>query len=62
MIERSMFRLDGKVALITGAATGLGAGISVALARQGADIAISDKPGVCLQETLEAAKPYGHKI
>lgn len=57
-----MFRLDGKVALITGVATGLSAGISVALARQGADIAISDKPGVCLQETLEAAKPYGHQI
>ena len=40
MNEKPVFRLDGKVALITGAATGLGAAISIALARQGADIAI----------------------
>ena len=57
-----MFRLDGKTALITGAATGFGAGISVALARQGADIAISDKPGVSLEGTAEKARPYGHHV
>jgi 3-oxoacyl-[acyl-carrier protein] reductase len=31
-----MFRLDGKIALVTGAARGLGAGIALALARAGA--------------------------
>jgi len=57
-----MFRLDDKIALITGAATGIGAGISVALARQGADIAISDRPGVSLEKTAERARPYGHRV
>lgn len=46
-----MFRLDGRVALVTGAATGLGAAIAVALARSGADVAISDLPGHSLEDT-----------
>jgi 2-deoxy-D-gluconate 3-dehydrogenase len=33
------FRLDGKIALVTGAAAGLGAAIAVALAEAGADVA-----------------------
>jgi 2-dehydro-3-deoxy-D-gluconate 5-dehydrogenase len=33
------FRLDGKVALVTGAATGIGASIALALAGAGADVA-----------------------
>ena len=57
-----MFRLDGKVALITGAATGLGAGISVALAHQGADVAISDRPGESLAATAEKARLHGHRV
>lgn len=57
-----MFRLDNKAALLTGAATGIGAGIAIALSRQGADVAISDKPGVSLEETKEKALAYGHKV
>jgi len=34
-----MFRLDDKVSLVTGSATGIGAGIAVALARAGAAVA-----------------------
>jgi 2-deoxy-D-gluconate 3-dehydrogenase len=33
------FRLDGNVALVTGASAGLGAAISIALAEAGADVA-----------------------
>lgn len=33
------FRLDGKVAIVTGSSTGLGEGIAIALAEAGADIA-----------------------
>src|SRR5690348_15715094 len=56
------FRLDGKVALITGAAKGLGSAIAVMLARQGADIAISDKPGVSLAETEQQARVFGQRV
>lgn len=37
------FRLDGQVALVTGAARGLGQGIAIGLARAGADLALSDR-------------------
>ena len=35
-----LFRLDGKVALVTGAASGLGAAIATALAQAGAEVAV----------------------
>jgi 2-deoxy-D-gluconate 3-dehydrogenase len=35
-----LFRIDGKVALVTGASRGLGAGIAMALARAGARVAL----------------------
>ena len=54
----SLFRLDGKVAFVTGAATGLGASIAVMLARQGAAVAISDRPGVDLAETKARVERY----
>ncbi len=57
-----MFRLDDKVALVTGAATGLGAAISVALAQSGADVAITDKNGVSLDDTAEKAGKHGHRV
>ncbi len=56
-----MFRLDDRVALVTGAATGLGAAIAVALARQGASVVISDMPGVSLEETMSATAMGGRE-
>ena len=57
-----MFRLDGKVALVTGAATGLGAAIAIGLAESGADVAISDKPGEDLSNTESKCTEQGHKV
>ena len=37
-----MGRLEGKVAIVTGAAHGLGASHALALAREGSDVAASD--------------------
>jgi NAD(P)-dependent dehydrogenase (short-subunit alcohol dehydrogenase family) len=62
MSKDPMFRLQGKVALVTGAATGIGAGIAVGLARHGAHLAISDKPGESLQDTAAKAKAFGNKV
>jgi NAD(P)-dependent dehydrogenase (short-subunit alcohol dehydrogenase family) len=54
-----MFDLTDKKALVTGAATGLGAAISIALAQAGADVAVSDKPGVSLAKTAAAVAKAG---
>jgi NAD(P)-dependent dehydrogenase (short-subunit alcohol dehydrogenase family) len=51
---------DGKVAAITGAASGMGRSLAVALARHNCEVAISDVDEVGLAETarlVEAAKP-----
>ena len=61
-MSHAMFRLDGKAALITGAATGLGAATAVALARCGADVAISDRPGQSLEATAAQASQYAHRV
>ena len=37
------FKLDGKVALVTGAASGLGQAMAIALAESGADVAIRSR-------------------
>ena len=54
------FRLDGKLALVTGSATGLGAAIAVALAEAGAAVAChgNRRPA---EETSEAIRALGHK-
>lgn len=57
-----MFRLDGKTALITGAGSGLGQAIALALAQSGADIAISDKTLESLHETRHLLSRSGRTV
>jgi 2-deoxy-D-gluconate 3-dehydrogenase len=52
-----LFKLDGKVALVTGAAQGLGQGMTLGLAEAGADIASLDRMGC--EGTCEAVRALG---
>src|SRR3546814_6231983 len=54
-----LFDLSGKVALVTGANTGIGQGIALALAEAGADIAAAGRSPAT--ETVEKARALGRK-
>jgi 3-oxoacyl-[acyl-carrier protein] reductase len=56
-----MFDLNDKVALVTGAARGLGQAIAVKLAEAGADIALCDLNAEWLEETAEKVKALGRR-
>ena len=53
------FSLDGKVAIVTGANTGLGQGMAVALAKAGADLTLVGRSAP--DETVELVKAQGRK-
>jgi 3-oxoacyl-[acyl-carrier protein] reductase len=55
-VDTDVFSLDGKVALVTGAAQGIGAATAEALARCGADVAICDRDEMSLRATTEAIR------
>ncbi len=57
-----MFRLEGKTALVTGAATGLGRAIALALASRGADVAVSDLDEPRLEETQTLLRALGCQV
>ena len=55
------FRLDGKVAVITGASSGLGAAFAAGLADAGADIAICARRAEKLADTKRAVEALGRR-
>ena len=56
-VSLDLFRLDGRVALVTGASRGLGAGMAAALAGAGADVVLhaSERPASATAEAITEA-------
>jgi NAD(P)-dependent dehydrogenase (short-subunit alcohol dehydrogenase family) len=55
------FRLDGKVAIVTGASSGLGAAFALGLAEAGADVAICARRVERLEATAERVRGLGRR-
>jgi 3-oxoacyl-[acyl-carrier protein] reductase len=61
VIGPEVVSLDGKVALVTGAAKGIGAAAAGALARYGADLAICDRDEAGMQTTAADIEAVGRR-
>jgi NAD(P)-dependent dehydrogenase (short-subunit alcohol dehydrogenase family) len=59
--EMPSFRLDGRVALITGGSRGLGLGMALALSHAGADVALAARTEKELEEAKRLVKDIGRE-
>ena len=62
MAQSNAGRLAGRVAIVTGAGTGIAQGIAVAMAKEGAEIVIVGRTLETLQDTVERVEAAGGKI
>ncbi|WP_280299805.1 SDR family NAD(P)-dependent oxidoreductase [Nocardia abscessus] len=53
--------LDGRVAVVTGAASGIGAGIATVLARAGARVVVADREAAGAESRAEQLRDAGHE-
>ena len=56
-----LFRLDGKVAIVTGASSGLGVAFAQALAQAGADVALGARRVDRLEQTKAMVEGLGRR-
>jgi NAD(P)-dependent dehydrogenase (short-subunit alcohol dehydrogenase family) len=57
-----LFRLDGKVAIVTGASSGLGVAFAQALAEAGADVAVGARRADRLEDTAQLVMEAGRRV
>ena len=57
-----MTEFTGKLALVTGAASGIGRATALAFARAGADLVVCDLNEAALEETAAAARALGRRV
>ena len=62
MSAPSLFDLDGKIALVTGASRGLGRHFALALAGAGADVVITSRTTASLDDTAKAIAALGRRV
>ena len=56
------FKLDGKVAVVTGGTAGIGRGIALAFAEAGADVAILSRRQSVVDETVKELEKQGRRV
>src|SRR5690606_28200609 len=62
LMNKSLFDLSGKVALITGGNGGIGLGFAMGSAKQGGDICIWGRNESKNQQAVELLKPFGTQV
>ena len=60
-MSTALFDLSGKTALVTGASRGLGKTFALALARAGAEVAITSRTLASLDETKRTIEALGRR-